>query len=221
MRRFVLAALIGAATVAFTGVALAGSTTTEPGMLYAVVKKADGGMFYSPDGVYDPDKEALISWNQQGVQGPVGPAGEQGPPGPPGPAAESDVTVTKGNFTVAVGETVSETLPLTGITITGTIEIAPPEYGGYMLARPRLNAEGNMDAFVVGVTYNPTLPGAGPGIQQLVLPPVSSDWPDSAASYTAYMVIATANGATATITFGGTADKNAGVCTFTWLAVEK
>ena len=95
MRRFVLAALIGAATGAFTGVALAGSTSTEPGMLYAVVKKADGAMYYSPDGVYDPAKESLLSWNVQGAPGPVGPAGEQGPPGPPGPAAESDVTVTK------------------------------------------------------------------------------------------------------------------------------
>ena len=96
MRRFALAALIGAATVALTGVALAGSTTTEPGVLYAVVKKADGSMYHSPDGTFDANKETLLSWNVQGIQGPPGPPGAPGAQGPPGPAAESDVTVTRG-----------------------------------------------------------------------------------------------------------------------------
>ena len=177
MRRFVLAALIGAATVAFTGVALAGSTSTEPGMLYAVVKKADGAMYYSPDGVYDPAKESLLSWNVQGAPGPVGPAGEQGPP-----------------------------------------RVIPPEYGGGLIAQPLLEAD-SMDVFVVGVTSSPASPGAGPGKHSLLLQPVSID--SGGKSYTGQMVIATANGATATITIGGTADMAAGVCTFTWLAVEK
>ena len=163
-------------------------------------------------------EESLLSWNVQGAPGPVGPAGEQGPPGPPGPAAESDVTVTKGSFTVAVGETVSETLPLTGIRITGTIRVIPPEYGGGLIAQPLLEAD-SMDVFVVGVTSSPASPGAGPGKQSLLLQPVSID--SGGKSYTGQMVIATANGATATITIGGTADMAAGVCTFTWLAVEK
>ena len=217
MRRFVLAALIGAATVAFSGVAFAGSTA-EPDLMYAAAKKADGTMRWSEDGTYDAAKETLLSWNVQGVQGPAGPAGEQGPPGPPGPASESDVTVTKGSFTVAVGETVSQTLPLTGIRITGTIRVIPPAYGGGLIAQPLLEAD-SMDVFVVGVTSSPASPGAGPGKQSLLLQPVSVD--SGGKSYTGQMVIATANGATVTITIGGTADMAAGVCTFTWLAVEK
>ena len=217
MRRFVLAALIGAATVAFSGVAFAGSTA-EPDLMYAAVKKADGTMRWSQDGTYDAAKETLLSWNVQGVQGPPGPPGERVLQGLPGPAAQSDVTVTKGSFTVAVGETVSETLPLTGITITGTTTVIPPEHGGGLIARPLLQAE-SMDVFVVGVTSSPASPGAGPGKQSLLLQPVSID--TGGKSYTGQMVIATANGATATITIGGTADMAAGVCTFTWLAVEK
>lgn len=216
MRRFVLAALIGAATVSLTGVALAGSTTSESGVLYAVVKKADGGMYYSPHGVYDPGKETLLSWNVQGVQGPPGPSGEPGPQGQPGPAAESDVTVTQGSFTVPAGGKVSEILPLTGIKVSGTAQVIPPEHGGGLVARPLLEAA-SMDIWMVGVTSSDLLP-AGPAKQSLLLSPVSTD--TSGKSYTGQMVIATANGATATITFGGTADRTAGLCTFTWLAVE-
>jgi hypothetical protein len=217
MRRFMLAALIGAATVALSGVAFAGSAV-EPDVMYAAVKKSDGTMRWSKDGTYNAEKETLLSWNVQGVQGPPGPAGEQGPQGPPGPAGASDVIVTEGRATVPAGETVlSETLPLTGITVSGTAQVVPPEYGGGLLARPLLESE-SMDVWIVGVASSGTTPGGGPAKQSVLLPPVSYD--TGGASYMGQMVIATANGATATITFGGTADRTAGVCTFTWMAVE-
>lgn len=215
MSRLMMAALIGAATVALSGVAFAGSTA-EPDLMYAAVKKTDGTMRWSRDGTYDAQKETLLSWNVQGVQGPPGPAGEQGPQGPPGPAAESDVTVTQRSFTVPAGGKVSETLPLTGIKVSGTAQVIPPEHGGGLLARPLLEAA-SMDIWMVGVTSSDLTP-AGPARQSLLLPPVSTD--TGAKAYTGQMVIATANGATATITFGGTADRSAGLCTFTWMAVE-
>jgi hypothetical protein len=213
MRRFMLGALIGAATVALSGVAFAGSAA-ESEHIYAAVKKADGTMRWSEDGTYDAQKETLLSWNVQGVQGSPGPAGERGPQGPPGPAGETDTTVTQGSFTVPVGEKVSKTLPLTGITVSGTTQVIPPEHGGGLIARPLLEAA-SMDVFVVGGGT----PGAGPSLQSLLLNAVGYSNPDGKGYY-AYTVIATADGATATITIGGTADMASGVCTFTWMAIE-
>ena len=127
------------------------------------------------------------------------------------------VRVTHGTFTVPVGGKVGRTLPLTGITVSGTTLESPPELG-ILLARPLLEAASGktMDAFVTG---NVSPQGGTVGGQSLLAFPVAYENPTEKA-YGAVTMIATSNGATATITIGGTADRASRTCTFTLMAVE-
>jgi hypothetical protein len=120
-----------------------------------------------------------------------------------------------GTFTVPSGQTVGKTLPLTGITISGT---CPEPQPGMLLARPLLEAASGqtMDAFAT--VGNGTIGGTS-----LLLPPVGIDGPATPGkSYGATTAVVSSRGATATATVGGTAAYSGTTksCTFLWQAVE-
>ena len=136
----------------------------------------------------------------------------------------SDVVVTQnGTFTVAVGTTgTSKTLPLTGVTVAGycQLQTPPPPMTESGLARIVLAMpSGTMDAFAssgaggnvgtIGGTSLTTGPAAAGG--------------GSAPGTVAYGVgsaTVTANGATATITFGAHVDPATKTCAYLWQATE-
>ena len=107
-----------------------------------------------------------------------------------------------------------KTLPLTGVTISGRCGVIPPEFGGGAL--PRLLIESasgtTMDVFSdVGI--------GGTGKTSVLLAPAGGSNPGGVSAGTRSAIL-TSNGATATITVGGTADVAARTCIFLWQAVE-
>jgi hypothetical protein len=107
-----------------------------------------------------------------------------------------------------------KTLPLTGVTISGRCDVIPPEFGGGAL--PRLLIESasgtTMDVFSdVGI--------GGTGKTSVLLAPAGGSNPGGVSAGTRSAIL-TSNGATATITVGGTADVAARTCIFLWQAVE-
>ena len=120
-----------------------------------------------------------------------------------------------GTFSVPWGETGSgKVLPLTGVTISGRCDTIPPEFGGGALPRLLIEAANGttMDAFA-------DVAASGTGKTSLLLPPAGGSNPSGVSAGTRYAIL-TSNGATATITVGGTADVNARTCIFLWQAVE-
>ena len=135
----------------------------------------------------------------------------------------SDVVVTQnGTFTVAVGETgAAKTLPLTGVTVAGKCELvtAPPAASEGGLARILSASSGTMDAIAssgtggqVG-TFGGTTLTTGPAA-------VAGSGASSAIANGVGSAIVTANGATATITFGTHVDTTTKSCVYLWQATE-
>ena len=120
-----------------------------------------------------------------------------------------------GTFSVPWGETGSgKVLPLTGVTISGRCDTIPPEFGGGALPRLLIEAANGttMDVFAdIGT--------AGTGKTSVLLAPAGGSNPGGVLVGTRPAIL-TSNGATATITVGGTADVNARTCIFLWQAVE-
>ena len=125
----------------------------------------------------------------------------------------------KGTFTVPWGETAgAKQLPLTGVTLSGRCETFSGPFGGEG-ASARLFIETpsgqTMDVFPGPFNSSPT------GVSSILLPPVASFFPGMGTNGgTTQHAILTANGATATITVGGTTDNAARTCLFLWQAVE-
>ena len=135
----------------------------------------------------------------------------------------SNVVVTQnGTFTVAVGETgAAKTLPLTGVTVAGKCELvtAPPAPSEGGLARILSASSGTMDAIAssgtggqVG-TFGGTTLTTGPAA-------VAGSGASSAIANGVGSAIVTANGATATITFGTHVDTTTKSCVYLWQATE-
>ena len=135
----------------------------------------------------------------------------------------SNVVVTQnGTFTVAVGETgAAKTLPLTGVTVAGKCELvtAPPAPSEGGLARILSASSGTMDAIAssgtggqVG-TFGGTTLTTGPAA-------VAGSGASSAIANGVGSAIVTANGATATITFGTHVDTTTKSCAYLWQATE-
>jgi hypothetical protein len=119
-----------------------------------------------------------------------------------------------GTFSVPWGETGSgKVLPLTGVTILGRCDAVPPEFGEGGLPRLLIEAPGGttMDVFTDGA--------GGTGKTSVLLPPAGGFSPFGVGVGTRSAIL-TSNGATATITVGGTADVAARTCIFLWQAVE-
>jgi hypothetical protein len=120
-----------------------------------------------------------------------------------------------GTFTVPWGETgTGKVLPLTGVTISGRCDMIPPEFGGGALPRLLIEAANGttMDVFADAAA-------SGTGKTSVLLPPAGGSNPSGVSAGTRYAIL-TSNGATATITVGGTADVDARTCIFLWQAVE-
>ena len=135
----------------------------------------------------------------------------------------SNVVVTQnGTFTVAVGETgAAKTLPLTGVTVAGKCELvtAPPAPSEGGLARILSASSGTMDAIAssgtggqVG-TFGGTTLTTGPAA-------VAGSGASSAIANGVGSAIVTANGLTATITFGTHVDTTTKSCAYLWQATE-
>ncbi len=121
-----------------------------------------------------------------------------------------------GTFSVPWGETgTGKVLPLTGVTLSGRCDTIPPEFGGGGLPRLLIEvANGTtMDVFADSTA------GAGTAKTSALLPPAGGSNPSGVQVGTRHAVL-TANGATATIAVGGTADPDARTCIFVWQAVE-
>lgn len=121
-----------------------------------------------------------------------------------------------GTFIVPWGQTGSgKVLPLTGASISGRCDNIPAEYGGGGLPRLLIEAASGttMDVFAGSTT------GAGTGKTSALLPPAGGSNPGGVSVGTQSAIL-TSNGATATITVGGTADTDSQTCTFLWQAVE-
>jgi hypothetical protein len=120
-----------------------------------------------------------------------------------------------GTFRVPWGETgAGKVLPLTGVTISGRCDTIPPEFGGGALPRLLIEAANGktMDVFA-------DVAASGTGRTSVLLPPAGGSNPSGVSAGTRYAIL-TSNGATATITVGGTADVDARTCIFLWQAVE-
>lgn len=135
-----------------------------------------------------------------------------------------DVQVTQnGTFTAEPGQTVGETLPLTGITVSGKCEYvtSPPAPSPMILPRLQLQAASGekLDAFGTGQVGDVI---QGDSFLTYPLGPVTSTPPDPQFEHSSgwTTVIATSNGATATITAGGSGDWGDQSCTYLWQAVE-
>lgn len=135
-----------------------------------------------------------------------------------------DVRVTQnGTFTAKPGQTVGKTLPLTGITVSGKCEYvsSPPSPNPLILPRVQLQAASGMklDAFGTGQVGDVI---QGDSFLTYPLGPVTSTPPEPqfehASGWTT--VIASSNGATATVTVGGSGDWSDQTCTYLWQAVE-
>ena len=121
-----------------------------------------------------------------------------------------------GTFSVPWGQTGSgKVLPLTGVTISGRCDTIPPEFGEGGLPRVLIEAAqgATMDVFADAAS------GAGTSKTSVLLPPAGGSNP-SGVSVGTRSAILTSNGATATISVGGTADVGARTCVFLWQAVE-
>ena len=125
----------------------------------------------------------------------------------------------KGTFTVPWGETAgAKQLPLTGVTLSGRCETFSGPFGGEG-ASARLFIETpsgqTMDVFPGPFNSSPT------GVSSILLPPVASFFPGMGTNGgTTQHAILTANGATATITVGGSVDPDSRTCIYLWQAVE-
>jgi hypothetical protein len=120
-----------------------------------------------------------------------------------------------GTFSVPWGETGSgKVLPLTGVTITGRCDAIPPEFGEGGLPRLLIQAANGttMDVFS-------DQSSSGTGKTSVLLPPAGGSSPSGVFAGTRHAIL-TSNGATATITVGGTANIAARTCIFLWQAVE-
>ena len=122
----------------------------------------------------------------------------------------------RGTFTVPAGQTDGTTLPLTGVTVSGKCE-GPDQYG-QVLARGLFEAASGktMTAFN---TSEGVGGGTVGGTSLLINPPLGVSNPTFQGPGGA-TVIATSNGATATISIGGVASLTPPSCTFLWQAVE-
>ncbi len=121
-----------------------------------------------------------------------------------------------GTFSVPWGETGSgKVLPLTGVTLSGRCDTIPPEFGSGGLPRLLIEAANGttMDVFADSTA------GAGTATTSALLPPAGGSNPSGVSVGTRHAIL-TSNGATATITVGGTADVDAKTCIFLWQAVE-
>jgi hypothetical protein len=121
-----------------------------------------------------------------------------------------------GTFSVPWGQTgTGKVLPLTGVTISGRCDTIPPEFGEGGLPRALIEAANGstMDVFADSTTP------AGTGKTTALLPPAGGSNPGGVFVGTRTAIL-TSNGATATITVGGTADVAARTCIFLWQAVE-
>jgi len=120
-----------------------------------------------------------------------------------------------GTFTVPWGQTGSgKVLPLTQVTTSGRCDTIPPEFGEGGLPRLLIEAASGktMDVFAdIGT--------AGTGKTSVLLAPAGGSNPGGVFVGTRTAIL-TSNGATATITVGGTADADARTCIFLWQAVE-
>jgi len=120
-----------------------------------------------------------------------------------------------GTFSLPWGQTGGgKLLPLTGVTILGRCDTIPPEFGEGGLPRLLIEAANGttMDVFA-------DFGNAGTGKTSVLLPPAGGSNPGGVSVGTRTAIL-TSNGATATITVGGTADVNARTCIFLWQAVE-
>jgi len=121
-----------------------------------------------------------------------------------------------GTFSVPWGQTgTGKVLPLTGVTISGRCDTIPPEFGEGGLPRALIEAANGrtMDVFADSTTP------AGTDKTTALLPPAGGSNPGGVFVGTRTAIL-TSNGATATITVGGTADVAARTCVFLWQAVE-
>ena len=135
-----------------------------------------------------------------------------------------EVRVTQnGTFTADPGQTVGKTLPLTGITVSGKCEYvgSPPAPSPTILPRVELQAASGkkLDAFGTGQVGDVI---QGDSFLTYPLGPVTSTPPEPLYEHGSgwTTVIATSNGATATITVGGSGDWSDQSCTYLWQAVE-
>jgi len=120
-----------------------------------------------------------------------------------------------GTFSLTWGQTGGDKLlPLTGVTISGRCDTIPPEFGEGGLPRLLIEAANGTTMDVFGDFGN-----AGTGKTSVLLPPAGGSNPGGVSVGTRTAIL-TSNGATATITVGGTADVNARTCIFLWQAVE-
>jgi hypothetical protein len=121
-----------------------------------------------------------------------------------------------GTFSVPWGQTGSgKVLPLTGVTISGRCDTIPPEFGEGGLPRALLEAASGKTMDVFADSTSP----AGTGKTSALMPPAGGSNPGGVFVGTRSAIL-TSNGATATITVGGTADVAARTCIFLWQAVE-
>jgi hypothetical protein len=121
-----------------------------------------------------------------------------------------------GTFSVPWGQTgTGKVLQLTGVTISGRCDTIPPEFGEGGLPRALLEAANGRTMDVFADTTSP----AGTGKTSALLPPAGGSNPGGVFVGTRTAIL-TSNGATATITVGGTADVAARTCMFLWQAVE-
>ena len=136
----------------------------------------------------------------------------------------SNVVVTQnGTFTVAVGETgAAKTLPLTGVTVAGKCELvtAPPAPSEGGLARILSASSGTMDAIASSGTGGQVGTFGG---TTLTTGPAAVTWRRRVQRHREWGWIGesvTANGATATITFGTHVDTTTKSCAYLWQATE-
>jgi hypothetical protein len=138
-----------------------------------------------------------------------------------GASSGSGWVTQRGTFTVPVGQTVGDALPLTGITVSGWCELLEvPEPQDILRARGVFEAASGktMDAFSIHQGSE----GEGGTVGGTVLRTYlgTSEPPPLARVLGAATVVATSNDAIATVTIGGAADWAAQTCTFLWQAVE-
>lgn len=191
MNRAVIAVVAFAVLALGAGVAFAASQTTASGGTNVCVNNTNG-VIRVADSCRDGEHALTI-----------------------GGGSAAQVT-QKGTFSVPWGQTgTGKALPLTGVTLSGRCDGVPPEFGEGGQPRLVIEAAGGttMDAFADNTA------GAGTGKTSVVLPPAGGFTPMGASVGTRYAIV-TANGATATITVGGTEDIAARTCVFLWEAVE-
>ena len=124
-----------------------------------------------------------------------------------------NVVVTQnGTFEVAPGQSVSKTLPLTGITVTGfcTFDPAHEIFADMVTARARLDAASGATMDIPSAKVI----GGQSWVQGLTFAAATGAY----ANHTTW--VATSRGATATIALGSTAMFSPQKCIFLWQATE-